>query len=89
MRRRARRAPSISTTEHFAGALALRAKTAELRKGSVLRGQRIRRQDFGAGAITCTSGIISVYGVNGWTEGDVPSEDCQKAVTMQPKATAK
>ena len=43
--------------------------------------------DFGAGAITCTSGIISVYGVNGWTEGDVPSEDCQKAVTMQPKAT--
>ena len=42
---------------------------------------------FGAGAITCTSGIISVYGVNGWTEGDVPSEDCQKAVTMQPKAT--
>jgi outer membrane receptor protein involved in Fe transport len=43
--------------------------------------------NFGAGAITCTSGIISVYGVNGWTEGDVPSEDCQKAVTMQPKAT--
>jgi outer membrane cobalamin receptor len=42
---------------------------------------------FGAGSITCTSGIISVYGVNGWTEGDVPSEDCQKAVTMQPKAT--
>ena len=42
---------------------------------------------FGAGTITCTSGIISVYGVNGWTEGDVPSEDCQKAVTMQPKAT--
>jgi outer membrane receptor protein involved in Fe transport len=42
---------------------------------------------FGAGSITCTSGIISVYGVNGWTEGTVPSEDCQKAVTMQPKAT--
>jgi outer membrane receptor protein involved in Fe transport len=42
---------------------------------------------FGAGTITCTSGIISVYGVNGWTEGSVPSADCQKAVTMQPKAT--
>ena len=42
---------------------------------------------FGAGSITCTSGIISVYGVNGWTEGTVPTEDCQKAVTMQPKAT--
>jgi outer membrane receptor protein involved in Fe transport len=44
---------------------------------------------FGAGTITCTSGIISVYGVNGWTEGDVPSEDCQKAVTMQPKSTGR
>jgi iron complex outermembrane recepter protein len=42
---------------------------------------------FGAGTITCTSGIPSVNGVNGWTEGTVPSEDCQKAVTMQPKAT--
>ena len=42
---------------------------------------------FGAGTITCTSGIISVYGVNGWTEGTVPSEDCQTAVLMQPKAT--
>ncbi len=42
---------------------------------------------FGAGTITCTSGITSVYGVNGWTEGTVPSQDCQDAVTMQPKAT--
>src|SRR5262249_1856365 len=41
---------------------------------------------FGAGTITCTSGITSVYGVNGWTEGTVPSEDCQKAVTMQPQS---
>jgi outer membrane receptor protein involved in Fe transport len=42
---------------------------------------------FGAGTITCTSGIISVYGVNGWTEGTTPSDDCQKAVLMQPKST--
>jgi outer membrane receptor protein involved in Fe transport len=41
---------------------------------------------FGAGTITCTSGIDSVYGVNGWTEGYIPSEDCQKAVTMEPQA---
>ena len=41
---------------------------------------------FGAGTITCTSGINSVNGVNGWTEGTVPSEDCQEAVTMQPQA---
>ena len=42
---------------------------------------------FGAGTITCTSGITSVYGVNGWTEGTVPSADCQDAVSMQPKST--
>jgi hypothetical protein len=41
---------------------------------------------FGAGTITCTSGIPSVYGVNGWTEGTVPSEDCQTAVLAQPKS---
>jgi iron complex outermembrane receptor protein len=41
---------------------------------------------FGAGTITCTSGINSVNGVNGWTEGTVPSEDCQEAVTMQPQS---
>jgi len=43
--------------------------------------------NFAAGTITCTSGIISVYGVNGWTEGDVPSQDCQDAVMSYPKAT--
>jgi outer membrane receptor protein involved in Fe transport len=43
--------------------------------------------NFAAGSINCTSGIISVYGVNGWTEGTVPSQDCQDAVMSYPKAT--
>jgi iron complex outermembrane recepter protein len=43
--------------------------------------------NFAAGAINCSSGIISVYGVNGWTEGMVPSQDCQDAVMSYPKAT--
>jgi outer membrane receptor protein involved in Fe transport len=44
---------------------------------------------FGAGTITCTSGFASVYGVSGYTEGQTPSDDCQKAVLANPKATGK
>jgi len=35
---------------------------------------------FGAGSITCTSGLPAVYGVSGYYEGFVPSDDCLAAV---------
>ncbi len=42
---------------------------------------------FSAGTITCTSGIPAVYGVSGYTEQFVPSEDCFNAVSATGKAT--
>ncbi len=42
---------------------------------------------FAAGTITCTSGFAAVYGVSGYTEGQVPSQDCQDAVGAESKAT--
>jgi iron complex outermembrane recepter protein len=42
---------------------------------------------FGAGSITCTSGLPAVYGVSGYYEGFVPSEDCQAAVRARSSAS--
>ena len=42
---------------------------------------------FASGAITCTSGLPAVYGVSGYTESFVPSEDCQAAIRAQSKTS--
>jgi len=42
---------------------------------------------FASGAITCTSGLPAVYGVSGYYEGFVPSEDCQDAIRAASKAS--
>jgi iron complex outermembrane receptor protein len=42
---------------------------------------------FASGAITCTSGLPAVYGVSGYYEGFVPSEDCQAAVRARSSAS--
>ena len=40
---------------------------------------------FGSGSITCTSGLPAVYGVSGYFEGFVPSQDCQEAIVARAK----
>jgi iron complex outermembrane recepter protein len=40
---------------------------------------------FGSGSITCTSGLPAVYGVSGYSEGFVPSQDCQDAIIARAK----
>jgi outer membrane receptor protein involved in Fe transport len=46
-----------------------------------------RGAGFGAGSISCTSGLPAVYGVSGYYEGFVPSEDCQAAVRARSSVT--
>lgn len=41
---------------------------------------------FAAGTITCATGFAAVYGVSGYTEGQTPSDDCQRAVGARSKA---
>jgi iron complex outermembrane recepter protein len=40
---------------------------------------------FGSGSISCTSGLPAVYGVSGYFEGFVPSQDCQDAIIARAK----
>jgi iron complex outermembrane recepter protein len=42
---------------------------------------------FASGAITCTSGLPAAYGVSGYYEGFVPSEDCQAAIRARSAAS--
>jgi iron complex outermembrane recepter protein len=42
---------------------------------------------FASGAISCTSGLPAVYGVSGYYEGFVPSEDCQAAIRARSAAS--
>jgi iron complex outermembrane receptor protein len=42
---------------------------------------------FASGSITCTSGLPAVYGVSGYYEGFVPSEDCQAAIRARSSAS--
>ncbi|HEX6998427.1 MAG TPA: TonB-dependent receptor [Gammaproteobacteria bacterium] len=42
---------------------------------------------FASGAISCTSGLPAVYGVSGYYEGFVPTEDCQAAIRARSKAS--
>jgi iron complex outermembrane recepter protein len=42
---------------------------------------------FASGAISCTSGLPAVYGVSGYTEEFVPSQDCQAAIRARSKAS--
>jgi iron complex outermembrane receptor protein len=42
---------------------------------------------FASGAISCTSGLPAVYGVSGYTEDFVPSQDCQAAIRARSKAS--
>jgi outer membrane receptor protein involved in Fe transport len=40
---------------------------------------------FGSGSLSCTSGLPAVYGVSGYSEGFVPSQDCQDAIVARAK----
>jgi iron complex outermembrane recepter protein len=40
---------------------------------------------FGSGSISCTSGLPAVYGVSGYFEGFVPSQDCQDSIIARAK----
>jgi iron complex outermembrane receptor protein len=42
---------------------------------------------FASGSITCTSGLPAVYGVSGYYEGFVPSQDCQDAIRARSSAS--
>ncbi len=42
---------------------------------------------FASGSISCTSGLPAVYGVSGYTEEFVPSQDCQAAIRARSKAS--
>jgi iron complex outermembrane receptor protein len=42
---------------------------------------------FASGSISCTSGLPAVYGVSGYDESFVPSEDCQAAIRARSKAS--
>ncbi len=42
---------------------------------------------FASGAISCTSGLPAVYGVSGYSEDFVPSQDCQAAIRARSKAS--
>ena len=42
---------------------------------------------FASGSISCTSGLPAVYGVSGYDEDFVPSEDCQAAIRARSKAS--
>jgi iron complex outermembrane receptor protein len=42
---------------------------------------------FASGAISCTSGLPAVYGVSGYTEDFIPSDDCQAAIRAEAKAS--
>jgi outer membrane receptor protein involved in Fe transport len=42
---------------------------------------------FASGSISCTSGLPAVYGVSGYTEDFVPSQDCQAAIRARSKAS--
>src|SRR5690606_8703768 len=41
---------------------------------------------FASGSISCTSGLPAVYGVSGYTEDFVPSDDCQTAIQARSKS---
>jgi outer membrane receptor protein involved in Fe transport len=43
---------------------------------------------FASGAISCTSGLPAVYGVSGYSEEFVPSQDCQAAIRARSKASS-
>jgi iron complex outermembrane receptor protein len=42
---------------------------------------------FASGSISCTSGLPAVYGVSGYFEGFVPSDDCQAAIRARSSAS--
>lgn len=42
---------------------------------------------FASGAISCASGLPAVYGVSGYFEGFVPSDDCQAAIRARSAAS--
>jgi iron complex outermembrane recepter protein len=42
---------------------------------------------FASGSISCTSGLPAVYGVSGYDENFVPSQDCQAAIRARSKAS--
>ncbi|HEU4617694.1 MAG TPA: TonB-dependent receptor [Gammaproteobacteria bacterium] len=84
---------STFTESTYGGALSLERWRFVMRQPNYGRGMLYIGNELGAGfasgAITCTSGLPAVYGVSGYFEGFVPSEDCQEAIGAKAKASSR
>ena len=83
---------STRTESMYGGALSLERWRFIMRQPNYGRGLLYIGNELGAGfasgSISCTSGLPAVYGVSGYYEGFVPSEDCMNAIRAEAKSSS-